>query len=102
MRNDDFDCSHALRLSGADWVIVAVVLLALIGFGPTVWERFEKENGGISSLADIGTYLYRNKEVEPAQWSLDEEERTALAPTGPINGPKQNAVCETKFTVQLP
>ncbi|MEN6575983.1 MAG: hypothetical protein ABFD90_06540 [Phycisphaerales bacterium] len=36
-----FDCSHALRLSGADWVIVAVVLLALIGFGPTAWERFE-------------------------------------------------------------
>ncbi len=30
-----------------------------------VWERFEKENGGISSLADIGTYLYRIKEVEP-------------------------------------
>ncbi|MEN6427568.1 MAG: hypothetical protein ABFE13_19620 [Phycisphaerales bacterium] len=36
-----FDCSHALRLSGADWLIVAVVLLALIGFGPTAWEQFE-------------------------------------------------------------
>lgn len=30
-----------------------------------VWERFEKETGGIRTLADIGTYLYRIKEVEP-------------------------------------
>jgi hypothetical protein len=39
--NDDFDCSHALRLSGADWIIVAAVVLALVGLGPTAWERFE-------------------------------------------------------------
>ncbi|OHB68603.1 MAG: hypothetical protein A2Y77_00555 [Planctomycetes bacterium RBG_13_62_9] len=38
---DDFDCSHALRLSGRDWLIVAVALLALIGLGPRLWERFE-------------------------------------------------------------
>jgi hypothetical protein len=37
-----FDCSHALRLSGGDWIIVAVALLALIGFAPMAWERFER------------------------------------------------------------
>lgn len=36
-----FDCSHALRLSGTDWVIVAVALLLLIGFAPMAWQRFE-------------------------------------------------------------
>lgn len=30
-----------------------------------VWERFEKERGGVKTLDDIGTYLYRIKEVEP-------------------------------------
>ncbi len=46
--NDDtlFDCSHALRLSGKDWVIVAVALLLLIGFAPTVWQRFEAFDPG--------------------------------------------------------
>jgi hypothetical protein len=39
--SSDFDCSHALRLSGVDWLIVAGALLAMIGFGPTAWERFE-------------------------------------------------------------
>jgi hypothetical protein len=41
MQNDDFDCSHALRLSGRDWAIVALALLALIGFGPVLWARVE-------------------------------------------------------------
>ena len=27
-----------------------------------VWERFEKKNGKVSTLADIGNYLYRIKE----------------------------------------
>ncbi len=30
-----------------------------------VWERFEKKNGKVSTLADIGNYLYRIKETEP-------------------------------------
>jgi len=41
-----FDCSHALRLSGRDWGIVALALLALIGFGPRVWEGFERFETG--------------------------------------------------------
>jgi len=36
-----FDCSHALRLSGKDWLIVAVVLLAFFGLGPALWDRVE-------------------------------------------------------------
>lgn len=39
--SDDFDCSHALRLSGTEWLVVAVALLALIGLGPMLWERVE-------------------------------------------------------------
>ncbi len=31
----------------------------------SIWERFEKETGGIRTLADIGTYLYRIREAEP-------------------------------------
>ena len=41
-----FDCSHALRLSGRDWIVVAGVLLALIGLGPRVWEQFEEFQPG--------------------------------------------------------
>lgn len=36
-----FDCSHALRLSGRDWLIVGAALLALTGLWPILWERFE-------------------------------------------------------------
>jgi hypothetical protein len=35
-----------LRLSSADWLIVAAVLLTLIGFGPTAWQQFEKLEPG--------------------------------------------------------
>jgi hypothetical protein len=31
----------------------------------SVWERFEKERGGVRTLEDIGTYLYRIREAEP-------------------------------------
>ncbi|MBM4024184.1 MAG: hypothetical protein FJ280_02105 [Planctomycetes bacterium] len=41
MPNDDFHCSHALRLSGRDWSLVALALLAVTGLGPMLWERFE-------------------------------------------------------------
>ncbi|MBB4063345.1 AAA family ATPase [Gellertiella hungarica] len=30
-----------------------------------VWDRFQKETGGIRTLADIGTYLYRIRQAEP-------------------------------------
>lgn len=30
-----------------------------------VWERFEKEDGGVRTLEDIGTYLYSIREAEP-------------------------------------
>lgn len=30
-----------VRLSGRQWLFVAVVLLAVVGWGPTVWNRFE-------------------------------------------------------------
>ncbi|MDI7860824.1 ATP-binding protein [Rhizobiaceae bacterium n13] len=30
-----------------------------------VWQHFEKENGGVATLADIGTYLHMIKETEP-------------------------------------
>ena len=36
-----FECSHVVRLSGRQWLFVAVVLLAVVGWGPTVWDRFE-------------------------------------------------------------
>ncbi len=36
-----FDCSHALRLSGTDWLIVGVVLLIFLGLGPVLWDRIE-------------------------------------------------------------
>lgn len=41
-----FDCSHALRLSAADWVIVAVAMLAIIGLAPIVWQRYERFEPG--------------------------------------------------------
>lgn len=30
-----------------------------------VWEKFEKDNGAITTLADVGAYLHRIKEAEP-------------------------------------
>jgi len=49
MAQDDpppFDCSHALRLSGIDWLLVGVALLALIGLAPMAWQGFEKFEPG--------------------------------------------------------
>jgi hypothetical protein len=40
-QNDDFECSHVVRLSGREWLFVVVVLLTVVGWGPTVWDRFE-------------------------------------------------------------
>ena len=40
----EFDCSHYVRLSGRQWLIVAVALLALVGLGPLVWDRIETFN----------------------------------------------------------
>ncbi len=39
--SDGFECSHVVRLSGRQWLLVAVVLLAVVGLGPTVWNYFE-------------------------------------------------------------
>jgi len=42
-----FDCSHLVRLSGREWLIVAVVLLSLVGLSPVAWrhiERFEPDD----------------------------------------------------------
>ncbi len=36
-----FDCSHYVRLSGRQWLVVAIALLALLGLGPRVWEYIE-------------------------------------------------------------
>ncbi|RPJ25468.1 MAG: hypothetical protein EHM35_15520, partial [Planctomycetaceae bacterium] len=41
-----FDCSHYVRLSGRQWLIVTVALLALIGLGPRIWEHIEGFNPG--------------------------------------------------------
>jgi hypothetical protein len=38
----DFGCSHVVRLSGRQWLLVTVVLLGVIGLGPTVWSYFER------------------------------------------------------------
>ncbi|MCU0914350.1 MAG: hypothetical protein MUC88_07305 [Planctomycetes bacterium] len=38
---DDFDCSHALRLTGRQWLLVGAVLLGLVGLGPVLWQRVE-------------------------------------------------------------
>jgi hypothetical protein len=46
MRNDDFECSHVVRLSGRQWLGVAVVFLGVVGLGPMVWERFESFQPG--------------------------------------------------------
>jgi hypothetical protein len=37
-----FGCSHAVRLSGREWLIVAGVLLLLVGLGPTLWSWAER------------------------------------------------------------
>jgi hypothetical protein len=39
--SDGFDCSHVVRLSGRQWLAVAVVLLAVVGLGPTLWNQVE-------------------------------------------------------------
>ena len=43
-RNDAgrFHCSHALRLSGREWLVVAAVFLAMVALAPVMWERFER------------------------------------------------------------
>lgn len=40
--SDDFECSHVVRLSGRQWLFVVVILLAVVGWGPTVWNGFER------------------------------------------------------------
>ncbi|MBN2132314.1 MAG: hypothetical protein JW741_22630 [Sedimentisphaerales bacterium] len=39
--NAGFRCSHALRLSAREWVVVLVVLVALMSLAPAVWDRLE-------------------------------------------------------------
>ena len=46
MQNDNFDCSHSLRLSAVDWVIVGVAMLAIIGLAPILWQRYERFEPG--------------------------------------------------------
>lgn len=41
-----FDCSHSLRLSAVDWVLVGVGLLLLTGLAPIVWQRYERFDPG--------------------------------------------------------
>jgi len=36
-----FECSHAVRLSSRQWIIVGILLLALTALAPKAWERFE-------------------------------------------------------------
>jgi hypothetical protein len=40
----EFDCSHYVRLSGRQWLILAVALPALVALGPLVWNRIEAFN----------------------------------------------------------
>ncbi len=42
----DFGCSHIVRLSGRQWLFVAVFLVAFIGLGPTAWDYFEGFQAG--------------------------------------------------------
>ena len=41
-QSDDFECSHVVRLSACQWLFVVVVLLAVVGWGPMVWNGFER------------------------------------------------------------
>ncbi len=41
-----FDCSHALRLSAVDWVVVGVAMLVIVGLAPMAWERYERFKPG--------------------------------------------------------
>lgn len=41
-----FNCSHALRLSGREWLIVGGALLVLIIAGPMLWGRVERFDPG--------------------------------------------------------
>ena len=34
--------SNCVRLSGREWVVAGIVLSAVLGFAPTLWERLEK------------------------------------------------------------
>jgi hypothetical protein len=40
----DFDCSHYVRLTGRQWLIVAVAVLAFVGLGPSIWDRIDGFN----------------------------------------------------------
>jgi hypothetical protein len=41
-----FDCSHAVRLSGRQWLVVAGALVVLAGLGPVAWEHIEQFSPG--------------------------------------------------------
>ncbi|HOV77509.1 MAG TPA: hypothetical protein PLS24_05745, partial [Sedimentisphaerales bacterium] len=41
-----FDCSHSLRLSAVDWIIVGVAMLAILGLAPILWQRCERFEPG--------------------------------------------------------
>ncbi len=41
-----FGCSHAVRLSGREWLIAAGTLLLLVGLGPLLWNWAEGLNPG--------------------------------------------------------
>ena len=41
-----FDCSHAVRLTGREWLVVAAALLALIVAGPPIGKRVERFEPG--------------------------------------------------------
>lgn len=45
-RCGDFECSHVVRLTGRQWLLVAVILTAFVALGPTVWDYFEGFQAG--------------------------------------------------------
>jgi len=38
----EFNCSHGLRLSGWEWLVVAAVFLSVVALAPAMWGRFER------------------------------------------------------------